>query len=284
MTFLLGLTIGTLWGWHDGSGIRHPESTEMAITVIGSHSSFEERNDGGWTSIDVFHGMLDESRDATTRSYSQLKQDKIIMSLFRNSRNGFFLDLASNDARKLSNTYALERQLDWRGICIEPNARYWFDYTRYRTCKLVAAVVGHERMEKIDFSYSRGEFGGIIKHGMDNENYTEASSAYTIPLSEILERYNAPREIDYLSLDIEGAETYVMKSFPFSRYRIKVMTVERPDEELRRLFQSHGFVLMATISKFGETIWIHTNALKTLNLDAVEPEFLVSLILGRRKT
>ena len=255
----------------------------MATSIdTESHLSSKERNGAGWTSIDVFHGMREEesSPKAQTRSYSQLKQDKIVMSLFHNKVNGFFLDLAANDARKLSNTYALERQLHWRGICIEPNARYWFGYARFRTCQLVAAVVGQERMEKINFSFSRGAFGGIVKDGMDNRNGTNATSAYTVPLLDILERYNAPQEIDYLSLDIEGAETYVMKNFPFFRYRIKVMTVERPNEELRRLLQAHGFVLMATISKFGETIWIQKDAMNSLNLDAVEPESLVKLILG----
>ena len=39
----------------------------------------------------------------------------------RSKRHGFFVDLASHDAMALSNTLALERDYDWRGICIEPS-------------------------------------------------------------------------------------------------------------------------------------------------------------------
>jgi hypothetical protein len=66
-----------------------------------------------------------------------------------------------------------------------------------------------------------------------------------------------PHLIDYLSLDVEGAETYIMKNFPLSSYRINTMTVERPDEELKEHLEANGFKLMGHISKFGKSLWIH---------------------------
>lgn len=49
-----------------------------------------------------------------------------------------------------------------------------------------------------------------------------------VTLEEVLDRFDAPSVIDYLSLNVEGAETYVMAGFPFHKYMFKVMTVERP--------------------------------------------------------
>jgi hypothetical protein len=82
-----------------------------------------------------------------------LKQESVVIGLLRNKREGFFIDLAANDARKLSNTYALERRCFWRGLCIEPNPEYWFDLSRFRTCKVVAAILGRGRREDIKFNY-----------------------------------------------------------------------------------------------------------------------------------
>ena len=48
----------------------------------------------------------------------------------------------------------------------------------------------------------------------------------TITLMELLEAHNAPSEIDYLSIDTEGSELEILKSFDFSRYKIRVITCE----------------------------------------------------------
>lgn len=39
---------------------------------------------------------------------SQALQDRSVMALHHNKTNGFFIDLAANDATEISNTYALE--------------------------------------------------------------------------------------------------------------------------------------------------------------------------------
>ena len=38
-------------------------------------------------------------------------------------------------------------------------------------------------------------------------------------LQEILKKAKAPKIIDYLSLDVEGAELEVLKNFPFKKYK-----------------------------------------------------------------
>jgi hypothetical protein len=80
------------------------------------------------------------------RWYSQARQDELVIALLRNKTDGYFIDLAANDATELSNTYALEKYHGWNGICIEPNPTYWHNLT-YRKCMTIGAVVGAERMQ-----------------------------------------------------------------------------------------------------------------------------------------
>src|ERR1035437_4573352 len=48
----------------------------------------------------------------------------------------------------------------------------------------------------------------------------------TISLVDLLDKYNAPRVIDYLSIDTEGSEFEILKSFDFNKYQFKAITCE----------------------------------------------------------
>jgi hypothetical protein len=270
--FLLGCAVGSYHG-QTNTETRSLELLNVALPSTGCEKTSPQivENNQGWKSIEIFYGKTQDTTSRRKKWFSQVKQDQLVIGLLRNKREGFFIDLAANDARKLSNTYALERSFGWEGICIEPNPEYWFDLSRFRTCKVVAAIVGQDRMEEIKFNY-RGIYGGITRDGFDNNiKYEKVSTpAFTVPLQEVLERTDTPHVIDYLSLDVEGAETYIMKNFPLSSYRIKIMTVERPDKELQQHLGVNGFKLMGDISRWGESLWIHNDFMNELDLSVLD--------------
>jgi hypothetical protein len=80
----------------------------------------------GWKSIHVFFNSENAGLKLTGDSavdpkwFAQVHQDEIVVDLL--GKQGYFIDLASNDAKDFSNTLALERNgLQWQGLCIEPN-------------------------------------------------------------------------------------------------------------------------------------------------------------------
>ena len=89
------------------------------------------------------------------KTASQVGQDMTVLDIFKNKLGGTFLDLASNDAVRFSNTLALEQQHDWTGLCVEPNPMYSEGYL-HRTCRLVRAVVGPEDSLTVDFIPRQG--------------------------------------------------------------------------------------------------------------------------------
>ena len=68
--------------------------------------------------------------------------------------------------------------------------------------------------------------------------------------------FDAPKVIDYLSLDVEGAETYIMRDFPFDKYKFKCMSVERPKDELLALLENNGYKKVLDFKR-GDTLWAH---------------------------
>jgi len=261
------------------------ESQTRKETIRATVAASTTHNDAdiGWTSIQVFYGKRrdivdDESTttNATTATYasreqkesqrkkekwfSQAAQDQVVSALLKEKRGGYFVDLAANDAIHLSNSYALERSFGWRGLCIEANQIYSYNLTHYRSCQTVAAVVGTERMQPVHFRYVANEHGGIAGTGFDNGPRwkRESSLAYTVPLEEILHRNSAPTIIDYLSLDVEGAESFIMLNFSFDVYKFRVITAERLRADLRSRLEENGYQFVKRLTKWGETLWVET--------------------------
>lgn len=265
------------------------------------HFNSNNHNEHGWSTIHVFAGNTSHIVDASAipsdfyennQWFSQLRQDFIVSKLLGGKRNGYFVDLASNDAIRISNTYALERGFGWTGICIEPNPIYWSSLSYRSNCHVVGAVVGERRMEEVVFKFNtaKGPQSGIVGSNFDNNkdnaapNNKEEKRRSTVTLVEVLERFDAPKVIDYLSLDIEGAEYFVMNQFPFDIYRFNILTVERPSPQLEQVLQQNGYLLLKELRKWGETLWIHKdmeNSIDKSALDIEIPKYSEKILRGR---
>lgn len=242
------------------------------------------RNEEGWNLVHVFFGNSSHIADNSAipvdyfhsvQWFAQVRQDEIVSALLRQKRNGYFIDLAANDAIKISNTYALETYHGWNGLCIEPNPQYWAGLS-YRKCRVVAAVIGATNMEEVHFKYPNrfGPKGGIVGEKFDNKEaskFGEDRPRYTVRLRDVFQRFKTPKVIDYLSLDVEGSEEFIMQSFPFDEYRFSVLTVERPSETLNSLLEKNGYVFLKLLKRnSGETIWVHKSQLSSLDKRAVD--------------
>jgi len=187
--------------------------------------------------------------------YSQKGQDEwVIEEVFQRKRGGYFLDLAASDGIYLSNTYVLEQRYGWSGLCIEPNPYFFRQLARQRNCPCVDYCIddGRGEVEFVLFS----EFGGIIAADTDNNPALRTQSLaqaraqggvirlQTVPLVDVLDEAEAPETIDYFSFDVEGAETRILRHFPFHKYRFLSMTIERPTPELNALLFGNGYVFV----------------------------------------
>ena len=268
-------------------GIPYRYSNSVLVSFPGHNQDVTSSREStmvvdGWKTIHAFAGDKEHIVDAstipsdyyaTTRWFSQLRQDHIVSTLLNGKRNGYFVDLAANDAIRISNTYALERDFGWDGLCIEPNPVYWSGLM-YRHCQIVAAVVGHSRMEEVLFKFgSKGPQSGIVGEKFRNKqaiHNKEEKRRSTVTLREIFERFQVPRIIDYLSLDVEGAEEYIMESFPFDRYRFNVLTIEEPSEKLRGILKTNNYVLLGYLRKEEETLWVHADMMGLIDKSAID--------------
>ena len=47
-----------------------------------------------------------------------------------------------------------------------------------------------------------------------------------MPIMDLLEKYNAPKDIDFMNLDIEGSEGEVLDHLDFDVYNVKLICIE----------------------------------------------------------
>ncbi len=84
---------------------------------------FEEKSLELPASAPSLHHNFMHNKSMPFRYFSQdgPVQDRIISQILQNKTNGYFIDLASNDWKILSNSLMFEYFYDWKGICLEPN-------------------------------------------------------------------------------------------------------------------------------------------------------------------
>ena len=70
----------------------------------------------------------------------------------------------------------------------------------------------------------------------------------TRTLPQILDQHFL-KEIDYISLDVEGGEMAVLSSFPFDRYKVRAWTIENntASAEIPKLMREKGYKLVEAL-------------------------------------
>ena len=88
--------------------------------------------------------------------------------------------------------------------------------------------------------------------------------------AEVLDTNCAPRVMDFLSLDVEGNELRVMKSFPFERYQFNIMLIEETGEPLRRLLYKNGYKHITSLKPRRDLtvdqLWMHISFFTNLSV------------------
>ena len=164
-------------------------------------------------------------------STSQFRQDLFALSQLNFKKNGFFVEFGSCDGLVGSNSYILEKFFNWDGILAEP-AIFWHTKLKENRSvnietKCVWKSSGNEVLFNEPDTYQ--QMASINMFSDKNKKYFKEGNRYkvkTISLLDLLETNQAPKTIDYLSIDTEGSEYEILKAFDFDKYKFRVITCE----------------------------------------------------------
>jgi hypothetical protein len=159
-------------------------------------------------------------------------QDRFVAESLNFQKNGFFVDIGCHHYKDISNTYFLESQLGWRGVGIDIDNKHKQGWQEYR----------------------------------QNSTFicTDATQAnYQL----ILDQCNAPKIIEYLSVDIEPPHNTLLalQKILETDYIFKIITFETdsyqgdltPRDVSRQLLPEKGYKFIKEASQ--DDFWYHTS-------------------------
>ena len=150
--------------------------------------------------------------------------DRVVETLL--PRQGVFLEVGANDGYTQSNTYFLEVARDWSGILVEPLPSLYRRCARLRrrsVCFNVACVAPAQAGSSIplvDLDLMSVTLGQQPKEDEDKRLRARDVRIVTVPtttLSAVIDQAGFAH-IDFMSIDVEGAEIPLLSGLDFSRH------------------------------------------------------------------
>lgn len=199
------------------------------------------------------------------RSYSQHGEDRLAWHLLGRQPRGTFVDLGANDPVRLSNTYLLYRR-GWRGLAVDASADHAGRWAAIRPAdRFVVAGVGPATPAAPFYVHAASALSTFSAEHSDRavaEGHPRVA-VRQVPvraLADLLDEHLGDRPIDFLSLDLEGADVEALASNDWHRFRPRLICVEvtataagsvrarqaAADPELDALLGAHGYAHLAS--------------------------------------
>jgi len=204
-------------------------------------------------------------------SKAQLAQDLFAVAFANTNSPKFFVEFGATDGVSWSNTWLLEKKLGWNGILAEP-AKIWHNQLEAnRNCIIDTKCVSRKSGNKLRFLEvantdggsaelssikefaNRGDWASKIRLSNSKEYEVE-----TISLNDLLDKHNAPNDIQFLSLDTEGSELDILEGYDFKKRIIRSICVEhayveRSRKAINALLLKEGYIqVLERVSKFDD--------------------------------
>jgi FkbM family methyltransferase len=193
--------------------------------------------------------------------YSQHGEDVILDLLFKNKESGFFVEVGCIDGRRFSNTLTFEER-GWKGLCIEAHSSYIELLKKNRLNSIVVHCAAAEKDED-DVPFYANSRGSLSTLDVTKENYFrqnygawftgfEKQTVNKRRLDSIFRQYGI-KDIDILSLDIEGYEIEALKGIDLSDFRPLVFVIESDSQKheiaLDEILLSKGYTKFYRLSQ-----------------------------------
>ena len=181
-------------------------------------------------------------------------EDIAVLNYFKNKRNGFYVDVGCYHPIHRNNTYLLHKQ-NWNGINIDTSefSIDLFNFIRPKDLNYNCAISNKNEIIKLFYQKKLSQLSTteidqakIVFKGDIKETEIQAFT-----LDEILNRDKYKNfKIDFLDIDVEGADLKVLEGLSFEIYKPELVCVEIHEKEIKQ-----SLIYNFLINKDYELIW-----------------------------
>jgi FkbM family methyltransferase len=211
--------------------------------------------------------------------------DTKISEKFKDS-NGpkFYVEIGANDGVSQSNTKYLELYDGWKGILIEPIPSVFKKLQKNRaarnsfvnsaccsfefsspTMSLIYANLMTVSLEGESDVLDRYQHAKIGAGSLSASDRIHKFTVLASTMNFILLKHDAPKIINFLSLDVEGSEIEVLKGIDFNEFVFEYICVEtRSFDVIERFLNIHGYTCIEKLTDGGshsDYLFMHSSTL-----------------------
>ena len=193
----------------------------------------------------------------TNLSFAQNGEDRVVASLFEYLEidKPSYLDIGAYEPIVGSNTYLFYRR-GARGVLVEPNVDCVPRLRSKRPDDTVLNIgVGLTADRSADFyrltlpqrnTFDKTEAEQVVRDSGGKVTIREVVKMPLVPVNEVLAEHFPGRAPDFLSIDVEGLDYPILKTYDFAKYRPKVICSElrsngRTNEEAVAFLRDKGY-------------------------------------------
>jgi FkbM family methyltransferase len=162
--------------------------------------------------------------------YAQNLEDYHLAQAFKDQADGFYVDLGAGHpvADNVSFWFYLQ---GWRGVVVEPQRRLAELYPHVRPRDRVVAALVADRVGKADFHEveSMHGFSTMLPDAAQAARELGAAVAtLSLPVTTLAALFaeHGVERVDFLKIDVEGAEAQVLAAADWSRWRPRIVVLE----------------------------------------------------------
>lgn len=177
----------------------------------------------------VLQDILKRLEEGAMVSYAQNFEDVILQRIFKSKDKGTYVDVGAFDPYLKSVTNFFYRK-GWTGINVDLCEENIGKFKKYRPKDVnICVAIGSESAEEVFYIQPGTTRSTKLKElGEDYKNRgrdVQVETLQTSSLTDLLLK-NKIREIDFLSVDVEGSELDVFKGLDFNKFKPTVILAE----------------------------------------------------------
>ena len=210
------------------------------------------------------HGQVKDILTTGTKLYSQGNEELIVRDFFQDQRGGFFVDVGCAWPVRNSTTFYLEKHLGWSGIGVDglPDYGPWWEKSRPQSRFFNFIVTDHTGDPE---SFYRAGWPGLSSTQKDRKFGGREVKQFelkvpTTTLNDLLAK-NGVERIDFLSMDIEGAEPLALAGFDIQKYAPRLVCIEAGEAvrgQLLEYFRSNNYERIEKYLRHDGSNWYFT--------------------------
>lgn len=187
--------------------------------------------------------------------YSQNGEDVVLKQIFKNTKDGFYIDIGAHHPKKYSNTYLLYKD-GWSGMNIDANYESIKQFKKQRPNDINLNIGVGDTSNVLTFyrfadpavnTFSKEQANYWINHKKWNK-YLGSVEIEVKNINTILnKKLTKHKKINLLSIDVEGLDEQIIKSLDFNIYKPEVIVIE--DHNFNQACPEHSSIYNFLITK-----------------------------------